>query len=312
MLSIPETGFSKSTKTHNCSVTVVCDWIEASLLEDETEISQTKIADILHEQNFYEKDGQSNSRLCDEFLAILWTELERRQRLAGQATIFNVSGKRVSRVPALDSAIVNSYLLVLSCAEYYKELREKKITNYVLQGELFEDFCCESLNSHGWIAKRTGWSSTKGAKKLPATVEAISRALNETDINNLSVKRFTNDNEAGCDLVSHWPYDDEHAGRPVVLLQCASGIDFKHKLATPDIQVWCNLIAFSTIPLRGFCTPFAFDRGRFESHSRKVRGLFLDRYRLLQPLANKGISKALERRIKAWMKPRIKALPLLN
>ncbi len=59
MLTIPEYGFSRSVEKHNCDLSITCDWIEASLLFDETEISQAKITDILHEQGFYPKDEES-------------------------------------------------------------------------------------------------------------------------------------------------------------------------------------------------------------------------------------------------------------
>jgi len=203
-------------------------------------------------------------------------------------------------------------LLILTCHEYYEPLRD--LSDYVIQGELFEDFCCEALRKNGWQAARTGWASHKGAKKLPSTVKAVAEALGETDIRDQAVKRAKKKNEAGCDMVSHWRYADDWTGRPTLLLQCASGADFEDKLGTPNIDQWRQFFGFSAIPLRGFCTPRSFQKEEFLTHCQQVNGLLLERFRLLEPFASGSsqLSKELDKRLVGWTSPRIKALPKLR
>lgn len=314
MLAIPEFGFRLSVKKHNCDLVVVCDWIEASLLSAETEVSQPQVADILHEQSIYQKSVGAESRLCAEFMEIVWTEMRRRESLLGKVALFEMTGKRIVRRRNWEEFAPATFLLVLACADYFPVLRNKPLNNYIVQGELFEDFCALSLGGNGWQTTRTGWASHQGAQKLPKTVAAVAAALDERAINGAVVELYKHENEAGCDLVSHWAYPDRWTGRPVVLLQCASGDTFKQKLGTPSIDVWRKFIGFSTIPLRGFCTPRTFENRTFLQHGGKVSGLFLDRFRLLQPFAEAPdlLSADVGKRLLRWLRPRIKAMPRLK
>lgn len=320
MLILPEVGFEESVTKHNCSVAAACDWIEASLFAGEEEITQTQVSDILQEQGIYPKlDEQDLGRddlqqFCTEFMAILWSELQRRADLLGTVAPFTVQGMRVKRKLNWEEGLPAAYLLMLSSALYYPSLRKLNKGKYVEQGELFEEFCLASLNGDGWCAARTGWSSRKGAQKLIATVAAAAEALDEPNINDAEVALDQQENEAGCDLVCYRPYKERWLGRPVILVQCASGDNFEGKLGTPSIDRWRNYIGFSTVPLRGFCTPRAFHRGEFRRHCAKVSGLLLDRYRLLEPFAHAGLKlpNDLQARLKSWLRPRIKVLPAMN
>ena len=314
MLAIPESGFRRSVNEHNCDLVVVCDWIEASLLSEEVEVSQSQVADILHEQGFYQKPGGNASTFCAEFMEMIWTELHRRESLLGKAAPFKMTGKRILRQGNWDEFAPTTFLLLLASADYYSVLREKPLNKYIEQGELFEDFCVLSLGGNGWQTTRTGWASHQGAHKLPKTVAAVAAALDERAVNAAVVELYKHENEAGCDLVSHWAYPDRWTGRPVVLLQCASGDNFKKKLGTPSIDDWRKFIGFSTIPLRGFCTPRTFENRTFLQHGGKVSGLLLDRFRLLQPFAKTPdlLPADLGQRLLRWLRPRIKALPRLK
>jgi hypothetical protein len=312
MLDIPEFGFRQSVRVHNCRLSVVCDWIEVSLLLDESEISQTHVSDILQEQEYYPRGNKDERDFVAEFEGMLWMELERRARLLGNVCLFTISGKRMIRKPNWEESAASCFPLLLTCAEYYEALRD--VADYVVQGELFEDFCCEALQRNGWRANRTGWASHAGAQKLAQTVAAVADAVDERYINDAAVELYKHENESGCDLVSHWAYADKWLGRPIVLLQCASGADYKQKLGTPDIDRWRGFITFSTIPLRGFCTPRAFAPREFRQVSGKVNGVLLDRFRLLEPFAlgTATLSTPLEQRIIDWLGPRIGNLPALT
>ncbi|MBL9183427.1 MAG: hypothetical protein JNN17_14910 [Verrucomicrobiaceae bacterium] len=315
MLALPEIGFEESVKRHNCDVAVAADWVEISLLACEEEIGLPQVSDVLQEQGIYPRtnDGLIGD-FCNQFLEMVWGELERRNSLLGDASFFCITPTRIQRTRSWEEVVATSFCLLLSCAPYFPSLRKANKGRYVEQGDLFEEVCELSLNNNGWNATRTGWSSRAGAKKLEATVTAASRALNEPHINPAEVQLDRHKNESGCDLVCYQPYPDQWTGRPVLLVQCASGDNFESKLATPSIDRWRKYIAFSTIPLRGFCTPRAFERNEFRSHCGTVDGLLLDRFRLLQPFARRGlvIPPKLEKRLKAWIRPRMAVLPKLR
>ncbi|HEV2842722.1 MAG TPA: hypothetical protein VGW39_15475 [Chthoniobacterales bacterium] len=278
---------------------------------DETEISQTHVSDILQEQQFYPRDTNDDRNFTAEFIGMVWMELERRARLLKNVGLYVVSGKRITRRCNWDECVGAAFLVLLTCGEYYLTLRE--IADYIWQGELFEDFCCEALRGNGWQATRTGWASHAGAEKLTRTVEAVANATDENFVNAAAVELYKHENESGCDLVSHWAYAEKWTGRPLVLVQCASGADFEQKLGTPDIDRWRGFITFSTIPIRGFCTPRAFEHREFRQHCGKVHGVLFDRFRLLEPFAGGAtLSPDLSARLFDWVLPRIHALPLLR
>ena len=315
MLKLPEIGFQYSVKQHNCDLAVACDWIEASLLFGEEEISSIAIADILQEQQYYLKADNADRDLCGEFLEMLWTELDRRRMLMGAASYFQIRGRRLIRTEEWTDRIPLAFLLTLSCCAYYSKLRSSKFSGtYVIQGSLFEEFCEASLANFGWRVYRTGWSSKQGAKKLHEVVKKVAAEFQEVDVRVAAVERHKDANEAGCDLVCSMDFKDEWIGRPVLLVQCASGQNYHEKLRTPDLQLWGKFIDFSTQPMRGFCTPYVFEKDEFRKHCDSVRGVLIDRWRLLEPVCDGRLTlqQTFSTQLKKWIAPRVKALPVLK
>lgn len=314
MLTLPEYGFQRSVKQHNCNLTVVCDWIEISLLIDEPEISRQTVNDILVEQGVYDKGDADAGMMRATFLNRIWDELRRRARLAGQAAHYIVQSHRLLRLAHSSQLLPAMFLLCLSCSDYYDVLRAAPHVDYVEQGDLFEEFCRVSLAAQGWTVERTGWASATGAKKLRATVESVMTATGEDAIQEKWVAIYKDKNEAGCDLVSFLGYPDGWIGRPLVLLQCASGADYGSKLGTPDLNLWRKLIAFSVAPQRGFCTPRAFEHEPFLAAAGQVDGWLMERHRLLRPFATGSteLPRPLARNLAKWVRPRFKALPRLR
>ncbi len=314
MLALPKVGFRRSVKTHNCDLTVVCDWIEISLAVDETEISQQAINDILVEQGVYDKGDADAATMRATFIGRIWDELRRRGGLAGQSAHYEVRPHRLVRVADSSRLLPAFFLLCLCCSEYYEVLNAEPLSDYGKQGGLFEEFCSVSLSGQGWKVARTGWTSTTGAKKLKATVQAVMAATSEDAIQDRWVSIYGDKNEAGCDLVSFLSYPDGFVGRPLILLQCASGADYKTKLGTPDLGLWRKLITFSVAPQRGFCTPRSFEPDPFLATAGQVDGWLLERHRLLRPFATGAteLPKSLANELRKWLRPRFKAMPRLR
>ncbi len=83
------------------------------------------------------------------------------------------------------------------------------------------------------------------------------------------------------DLLGYRNFGDDRQGNIVYLIQCASGANWRHKLKTPDLDIWRSLVSFSARPNRGFAAPFLFDDDTFKRNCIRVNGLLLDRARLL-------------------------------
>jgi hypothetical protein len=266
------------------------------------------------EQGVYDKGDTEAAMMRATILNRIWDELRRRARLAGHTSHYIVQPHRLLRRPDSSHLLPAMFLLCLSCSDYYEVLRAAPHVDYVKQGDLFEEFCRISLAAQGWQVHRTGWASATGAKKLRATVESVIAATGEDAIQENWVATYKDKNEAGCDLVSFIAYPDGWIGRPLVLLQCASGADYSNKLGTPDLSLWRKLIGFSVAPQRGFCTPRAFEPEPFRNVAGQVDGWLLERHRLLRPFANGAteLPQSLARDLRRWVRSRFRALPRLR
>lgn len=282
MLALPEIGVGASSakRVHPCDVVVICDWIEGSLLFGSSPLSKSDICDVLEEQAIYQDQA-----IAMQFLDVVWLRMERRAQWLGDACSYEIQGRRVSRRGTWQEFLPNSYLLMLSFIEYYAILRPKTKKGdknvYIEQGKTFEIFCHEALRKIGWDSLVTGWSSGAGAKKLPQVVDLIANTLSEGAINKSMVGTYAASNEEGCDLVCHRPFPDKRGGRPVYLVQCASGVGWQKKCHTPDMELWAKFIAFSQRPQRAFCLPKALEDDAFLQSAHRINGMVVDRYRLL-------------------------------
>jgi hypothetical protein len=121
---------------------------------------------------------------------------------------------------------------------------------------------------------------------------------------------FERANEEGLDLVGYQPFPDKRRGVPAFLVQCASGENWKKKVATPSIDLWRDFIAFSAVPNRCFCFPVALNEDDLRVYCRRSKGLFIDRYRLLHGGGGLGrnLLQPLRTELTNWCNPRVTAV----
>ena len=310
MLLLPTKGMARSISVHNSSLDVFSDWMEASILFSDAELSRTDIVDVLIECNFY---GEQD--FADAWVRMAWGEIRRRQKCVGEGSPFIISPDKITKKLSWEDVSAYSFFLLLSLVNNYSGLgntwKKKFKTAYSEQGELFELLTKESLEKQfpGWCFYHTGWSRTS-AKKLPQIVDKIIFKLGETKGD---VKKWSSPaaNEAGLDLLCYKPFEDNRVGIPVYLLQCASGDNWTTKLHTPNLGIWTKVIIFAATPKKAFATPFAIEDSSFCRYCTQVDGLLLDRYRLLIPYKEniEWLSSQLSKRIVKWLKPRIKTFP---
>ena len=67
MLALPIKGISRSVEKHNIDLSIMCDWIEGSVLFEDDELSQIEIADTLMEEQIYDDHD-----LCMEMISNAW------------------------------------------------------------------------------------------------------------------------------------------------------------------------------------------------------------------------------------------------
>ncbi len=271
------------------------------------EISTTDCVDALSEGQIYD-----NQDMAAEIVADGWSELRRRQSSIGSGSPFSITALRLKRIKKWDEVPAHSFCLILALQKWFRKWAKQFGKSFNVQGELFELVTKESLEHQfsGWTIHKTGWS-TSAPNKLGAVVDGVVSHLGEP---RGKVERWTKPdaNEAGLDLLCYRPFADKRVGIPVYLMQCASGGDWEGKLHTPSLKIWGRVVEFTAKPRKAFATPFAFLNADFIRNCNLVDGLLLDRYRLLAPARenNEWISGALRKKLVAWVKLRIRDLPL--
>lgn len=311
LLAVPKTGFVlRSTMVHRSDRIVVSDWVEGSALFFNRSVSRMEVRDFLCDFGYY-----SDQTFAMEFVdQQVWPELRRRTQWLDRAPVFNLDKDKLEPLSPWSNALGYAFCLMLTFLQRYPERQHGKLhtKSYVKQGSLFEELSEESLVKLGWKTLRTGWASGISNPKFTVIVEKVAAELDEDWINAPGVKLFKDAKEEGLDLVAHLPFMDSRLGRAFFLVQCASGGDWEDKLHTPSLEVWDGgLIAFTTKPRRGFCFPLSVDDDDFRRTCKRCAGLVLDRFRLLSAgtSVNNGLSAGLQKGIRDWLTPRVKALP---
>jgi len=308
MLTIPTRGICRSVKEHNVELDVFSDWIEGTVLFDEPELSTVDIVDTLCKELIYEDQG-----FASEIVEDAWSELRRRQSCMGVRSAFSITTSRIVRVRGWQNAPGHSFCVLLALAKWYRGWAKQFGNDYTEQGELFEELTKESLvrQFSGWYVHQTGWSRSH-SKKLAEVIDEITDKLGELK-GNPEIWAEPKANEAGLDLLCYRPFIDNRVGIPVYLMQCASGGNWNEheKLKTPDIDDWCRYVQFAARPGKAFAMPFALLDDAFRRYCGKVRGMLLDRCRILASggLDDNWISRELKERIVTWMLPRVSKLP---
>lgn len=309
MLELPEIGTARSTREHNSELDIVTDWIEGSVLFIEGSLSLPDIMDVLLEKKLYD-----NQDFAAQFLESVWSELRFRQKLLGEGSPYNITTTRIESIRKWEDNAAHAFCILLSLQAWYPKWARQFGRNFTIQGELFERLTKESLQLQfgNWNVHLTGWSKSN-TKKLINAVEGIADMLFEKIGD---VKRWANPkaNEIGLDILYFKPFLDNRPSIPLFMLQCASGKDWEDKLKTPDLDLWEKVIDFGSKPQKAFSMPFALLEKKFLKKCILVKGVLLDRYRILSPysVSPVWISPDLNQKIVEWMLPRVKKLPILE
>ena len=302
MLRLPERGIRRSIQSHNSDFFALCDWVEASALTTDDELTRGDVLDNLITEQIY--DDQD---FCAEQLADVWNELARRHKwLSDDSPIQTRGHKLLSDVdwrewPAL------AFCLHVSLAPLYSGYYRHFGSDYTDQGELFELLTMEFSSTAFplWKSFRSGWSASHTVK-LEQVVPQFADTIRQ-DVAALEKYGNRQANESGLDLAWYRPFHDGRGGYPIYLVQCASGRGWPNKLHTPELAVWTKLIDFTHPPSKAFSCPFALLDDEFARRTNQVQGLLLDRYRLLSPGAPEPqwVSRELRDRLVEWLEPRV-------
>lgn len=306
MLTLPIKGISRSIKTHNIDLSIMCDWIEGSVLFGDDELSQIEIADTLIEEQIYD-----NNDMCMEMVSNAWSEIRRRQYWIGKGSPYSFVANGIKKNCEWDAVPAYSFCLLLSLAPLYRVWAKRFGADYTKQGQLFEELTKEALEYQfkDWKFHLTGWARTR-TPSISKIVKEVAGYLGES-IGNLPRWTSQNQKDAGLDMLCYRPFKDGRVGVPVFLMQCASGNNWEEKLHTPRLELWTRVIDFASKPKKAFATPFAMTDDIFAQKCSLVDGMFIDRYRILAGcgVGKNCLSSQLSKNLVRWTRSKVRTLP---
>ena len=305
MLEIPDQGFVISTEKHNSITSTVCDWIEASCLFEEESVSKPQLVDVLKDLGIY-----SDSDFAFMYTDNLFNELDLRHKGMPTSYPFVRIRDTLKANGTWKDSLEYSFCLLVSLLPFYKTWRDEFSPNFVEQGALFEKITAFRLKNifPGWQVENYGWTQDN-ATPLTALMPDLAGLLCERcgDLEYWADKRA---NDAGLDVLCVRRFPDERVGFFSLLIQCASGENWKKKLREPNIDEWSKYIDFACRPHKAVSIPYALDTDTYRKNVLKSAGLLFDRLRLFSHSTD-AMDAILAERIEAWMEPAIDLSPVM-
>lgn len=307
MLVLPEKGIAHSVNVHNCDVLAVADWLLASSLFCEEDVSRSDVSDILIENQVY-----SNQDFCQEFITSVWGVLESFISVVGTPTLsIDSRAIRFETDWRNDSAL--AYCLTASLRVVYDGWSKSYCGDYLKQGFILEELTKLSLAKHhpNVKFKSTGWSGVTTNQKFADLVSQICQDTNFVEQNlelwdNGAVK------DLGLDVYGFFPGHGRRPSAPFMMFQCASGANWKGKRTTPDLQVWKHMMNTYSVPIRGMSVPFLIDESEFSRSLVLIGGPLVDRPMLLSSLnGNADLPAELQAEIDDWVDVKVAKLEKL-
>lgn len=308
MLKIPEINFNRSVKESNVKTNSLCDWLEASILFDEHQITKSDVVDILLENQVCTDENQDLAHLiADEG----WDEFARRKRWGGIPKYVEIGTTRITSNVQWTDDPIRAFFIMLSIQRIFPEWSKERQT-HVVQGNLFEkivELICPALFP-GWITYRAGWSPDN-TKKIPDIVPELCSRLFMKGASDLDQWVRPTDNDGGLDLVVYRTFGDDREAVPLYLLQCASGKNWREKVTTPNPRVWFKYLDAAVEPGTGIVAPFVIDDFDLRRAALSGQAIVIDRIRLVNAAisGNVALTGELLDELSSWLAPRVAALP---
>ena len=311
MLELPPVGFRYSATTSNVHTGFLADWVEASVLFDDPDVAQNDIVDMLLEYEICPHDQQD---LAHQIASEGWHELALRQLWGGLPETVSITPTRIRDNEDWENDPMRAFLVLLSVLRIYPDWARKHQA-YVVQGDLFEkvvEAICPALLP-GWSTYRAGWSPNN-TKDILTTIRELCSRLFTKGATDPYEYISPESKDAGLDIVCYRSFQDEREAAPMLFLQCASGKNWREKVATPNPKVWARLLDSAVEPGTGIAAPFVIEAAELKRAALPGQVVVFDRLRMLSaakehgaPLADELVSELIN-----WMTPRVVDLPRVD
>lgn len=302
MLNHPN-GFLKSAREGNIENALFLDWLEATNMFLEEEISQTDVVDHLVQEQIIEEQD-----IASDLVLSAWAAVEQRLSWLGSYAPIAFRDRWMIRQSDWQQFPAYSYCLVVSLGSKYEKWRTTFGSNYTDQGRLFESITKAAMEARfrDWRFLQTGWSRDNTSR----IASVIDELLDAIDEHRGKPDEYLDENakDAGVDLVWHLRFADGRGGGPIYLAQCASGNNWVDKVNEPNIREWAKIVDFAAPPSKAFSLPFSLSERELRRQSNRAGGLMVDRYRLLAQEVSEDawVPDPVRSELIGWLDPRIR------
>lgn len=283
--------------------TALGDWLEVSLLTDETRrISDAAIVDVFSEGDLDDADA---------LLTAVQQVVRFRGRIVGKEYPLRRDGQGFSRVGEWSNYLPYSFMLLASLNQSYVELRYKGGTAN-RPAELFENLACIALERYlDCTVFRIGAPRRPPApaafpEALDYAVSQIFEPVGQRDLEDHA------SGDDGVDLIGWRSFGDNRASQAIILAQCAIGTDWRDKRDGVSLEMWRRHIDWHHGPLKGFAVPFHHEQGRPWRETSTRAGIIFDRLRIAKLVSQKSMPKATAQQMNNWCKGRLSQVKRLE
>jgi hypothetical protein len=250
MIKIPDTT----------SIYLIADWIELYIATTKELVSKAKMGSLL--------ESASGEESSEHLISDIWCELKIRQNLYDSPP-FIIDKLVVEPTEVIDSEV--TYIACLLMALYGPSNSKRNIA------KLFERLSClaieQYLNGKGIVF---GWPVEQG--KITSIGERIIQVASRLNERHVESPRETY-KDRGVDVVAWKPFSESRTSQVVVLLQCASGKDWRNKTRDLPLDAWEQYIHWSNNPIKAFAVPCVIPSRDWHDVS-KEGGILFDRIRI--------------------------------
>ena len=305
MIALPERLFNPLSTTI-VDAGALADWLEADLLFREQGLVSSDVVAAL--QTYQPFAGDQNTGY--EVASLGWRELRRRKRWGGTVEGLSIGANMLEVDIDWKECLIWSFFVLLSI-QRISPAWAKEHADYPTQGELFEqvvEAVCPAIFP-GWHFYRTGWSPSD-TKDIPAIVDELRSRIFAAGHPDPQRWLEKESKDGGLDIVCYRPFADEREALPVYFLQCASGRNWRTKVATPSADLWQKVLDAAVRPSTGIAAPFVVGSDELPMAALRGQTIILDRLRMLSAANSAGISLPAELgdRVRDWMRPRVESL----
>ncbi len=299
MIELPEEDWSDPE--------VLADWIELNAVLDGFSV-RGGILDQLKDSALWgdgERAGQTAQVPHAQAVADAWAILRIRHSKLADAWPFAINSNRLS----WRQSTVYQVLLLADIGRKYRVAVRPAVDGI---RSLFEDIVAASLGVLlGGRVCRFGVPFPRGwPSAFPLRVSRLAQSFGldcrERDIPRLSSRQQQDD---GLDVLGRMKLGDEEAATLYLLVQCATGANWKNKRGEPSLAKWQKYVDWDATTVRALAVPWAL---RPRSALKRIHldfdaAIILDRWRIVSGKPDEVLGREHHRRLKAWVRAQLAA-----